>query len=129
MEGALKLKEVSYIHSEACAAGEIKHGPFALLSNQMPVIAIVMRDNCHDAMLTTIKEIRARGSPVFAIVEEGDETIEDLADFFIPVPSTGELFSPFVTAIVMQMLAYFTAKTRNCPIDFPRNLAKSVTVE
>jgi glutamine---fructose-6-phosphate transaminase (isomerizing) len=129
LEGALKLKEISYIHSEAYAAGEIKHGPFALLSTETPVIAIVMRDNCHDAMLTTIKEIRARGSPVFAIVENSDDTIIDLADYLIPVPSTSWLFTPFISSLVMQMLAYFVAKKRNCPIDFPRNLAKSVTVE
>jgi glucosamine--fructose-6-phosphate aminotransferase (isomerizing) len=129
MEGALKLKEISYIHSEAFAAGEIKHGPFALLSPKTPVIAIVTRDNCHDAMLTTINEIRARGAPVFAIVEDSDETIIDLADYLIPVPSTLDIFSPFITTVVMQMLAYFTAKKRGCPIDFPRNLAKSVTVE
>lgn len=129
LEGALKLKEISYIHSEAFAAGEIKHGPFALLSPNAPVIAIVMRDNCHDAMLTTIKEIKVRGSPIFAVAEEGDETVLDLADYLIQVPSTRDIFSPFITSVVMQMLAYFVAKKRNCPIDFPRNLAKSVTVE
>jgi glutamine---fructose-6-phosphate transaminase (isomerizing) len=129
LEGALKLKEVSYIHAEAYAAGEIKHGPFALLSKKTPVVAIVMQDNCHDAMLTTIKEIRARGSPVLAIVEDSDTTIVDLADYLIPVPSTRDIFSPFVTSVVMQLLAYFTAKKLGCPIDFPRNLAKSVTVE
>lgn len=129
LEGALKLKEISYIHSEAYAAGEIKHGPFALLSTDTPVIAIVARDNCHDAMLTSIKEIRSRGSPVFAIIEDSDDSVIDLADYLIPVPSTSEIFSPFVNSVVMQMLAYFVAKKRNCPIDFPRNLAKSVTVE
>jgi glutamine---fructose-6-phosphate transaminase (isomerizing) len=129
LEGALKLKEISYIHSEAYAAGEIKHGPFALLSSDTPVVAIVGRDNCHDAMLTTIKEIRARGSPVLAIVEDSDESIIDLADYLIPVPSTSVMFSPFVNSVVMQMLAYYVAKKRNCLIDFPRNLAKSVTVE
>ena len=129
LEGALKLKEISYIHSEAYAAGEIKHGPFALLSTKTPVIALVMRDNCHDAMLTTIKEIRARGSPVFAIVEDTDTAIVDLADYLIPVPSTMDIFSPFINSVVLQLLAYFTAKKRGCPIDFPRNLAKSVTVE
>ncbi len=129
MEGALKLKEISYIHAEAYAAGEIKHGPFSLLSPNTPVIAIVAQDNCHDAMLTSIKEIRARGSPVFAIVEDSDDDIIDLADYLIPVPSTRDIFSPFITTVVMQMLAYFAARKRNCSIDFPRNLAKSVTVE
>jgi glutamine---fructose-6-phosphate transaminase (isomerizing) len=129
MEGALKLKEISYIHAEAYAAGEIKHGPFALLSANTPVVAIIMRDNCHDAMLTTIKEIRARGSPVFAIVEDTDDSILDMSDFLIPIPSVRNIFTPFLTTVVIQMLAYYTAKKRGCPIDFPRNLAKSVTVE
>jgi glucosamine--fructose-6-phosphate aminotransferase (isomerizing) len=128
MEGALKLKEISYIHAEAYAAGEIKHGPFALLGPDTPVVAIVAGDKSHDAMLTSIKEIRARGAPIFAIVEE-DESSIDLADYLIMVPSTNDLFSPFINTMVVQLLAYFAAKKRNCPIDFPRNLAKSVTVE
>jgi glucosamine--fructose-6-phosphate aminotransferase (isomerizing) len=129
LEGALKLKEISYIHAEAYAAGEIKHGPFALLSPQTPVVAIIAGDKSHDAMLTSIKEIRARGAPIFAIVEDDDESIIDLADYLIPVPSTNELFSPFINTMVVQLMAYFAAKKRHCPIDFPRNLAKSVTVE
>jgi glutamine---fructose-6-phosphate transaminase (isomerizing) len=129
MEGALKLKEISYIHAEAYAAGEIKHGPFALLSSETPVVAVVANDRSHDAMLTSIKEIKARGAPIFAIVEDDDEGIIDLADYLIPVPAAGDLFSPFINTMVIQMLAYFAAKKRGCPIDFPRNLAKSVTVE
>jgi glutamine---fructose-6-phosphate transaminase (isomerizing) len=129
MEGALKLKEISYIHSEAYAAGEIKHGPFALLSQDTPVVAIVGSDNSHDAMLTSIKEIKARGSPVFVISEEEDETVADLADYIIPAPSTNNLFSPLVYTVIVQLIAYFAARYRQCPIDFPRNLAKSVTVE
>jgi glucosamine--fructose-6-phosphate aminotransferase (isomerizing) len=129
MEGALKLKEISYIHCEAYAAGEIKHGPFALLSKDTPVVAIIARDSSHDAMLTSIKEIKARGSPVFAIVEDNDASIVDVADYLIPVPSVNDLFSPFINTVVVQLLAYFAAKQRKCPIDFPRNLAKSVTVE
>lgn len=129
MEGALKLKEVSYIHAEAYAAGEIKHGPFALLTKETPVVAIVANDSSHDAMLTSIKEIKARGSPVIAIVEDDDETVADMVDFLIPVPATNYLFSPFVNTVAVQLLAYYTARERNCPIDFPRNLAKSVTVE
>ena len=89
MEGALKLKEISYIHSEAYAAGEIKHGPFALLNKDTPVIAIVARDSSHDAILTSIKEIKARGSPVLAIAEDGDDSVSGLADYSIPFrPST-----------------------------------------
>jgi glutamine---fructose-6-phosphate transaminase (isomerizing) len=129
MEGALKLKEISYIHSEAYAAGEIKHGPFALLCEETPVIAIIAHDSSHEAMLTSIKEIKARGSPVLAIVEDSDEAAVGLADYLIPVPAFNELFSPFINTVVVQLLAYFTARERHCPIDFPRNLAKSVTVE
>lgn len=129
MEGALKLKEVSYIYSEAYAAGEIKHGPLALLGREMPVVAIVARDNSYEAMLTNIKEIKSRGSPVFAIAEEDDDRITGIADYVIPVPRSADLFSPFTNVAVVQLLAYFTAKQRRCPIDFPRHLAKSVTVE
>lgn len=129
LEGALKLKEISYIHAEAYAAGEIKHGPFALLSPKTPVVAILAGDKSHEAMLTSIKEIRARGAPIYAIVEDDDDSIVDLADYLIPVPSTNELFSPFINTMAVQLLAYFTASKRGCPIDFPRNLAKSVTVE
>ncbi len=129
MEGALKLKEIAYIHSEAYAAGEIKHGPFALLSNKTPVIAILAHDSCYEAMLTSIKEIKARGAPVYVISEEDDELARDVADFIIPVPAIAEIYSPFINTVVVQLLAYFAASTRKCPIDFPRNLAKSVTVE
>ena len=93
------------------------------------MVAIVAGDKSHDAMLTSIKEIRARGAPICAIVEDDDESIVDMADYLIPVPSTNELFSPFINAMAVQLLAYFAANKRGCPIDFPRNLAKSVTVE
>lgn len=129
MEGALKLKEISYIHAEGYAAGELKHGPFALLGSQTPVVAIVVQDNTHEAVTTSIKEIKARHSPVLAIVSEGDETMAGLADMIVTVPRVDPLFSPVVNSVVVQLLAYFTAKERGCPIDFPRNLAKSVTVE
>jgi len=128
-EGALKLKEISYIHSEAYAAGEIKHGPFALLSPITPVVAIVSRDKSYDAMLTSIKEIKARGSRVCAIADENDDLIKDLVDCVIKVPSTSAIFSPFINTVVVQLIAYYAAKKRKCPIDYPRNLAKSVTVE
>jgi len=129
LEGALKLKEISYIHAEGYAAGELKHGPFALLSSQAPVVAIVAPDNTYDAMLTSIKEVKARGSPVLALVAEGDEVVEEVADSVIAVPKVEPLFSPVVNTVVLQLLAYYAAKQRGCPIDFPRNLAKSVTVE
>ena len=129
LEGALKLKEISYIHGEAYAAGELKHGPFALLGSNTPVIAIVAQDNTYEAMLTNIKEVKARSSPVIALAEEGDEAIGELADSVITVPQIDALFSPVVNAVALQLLAYYTARQRGCPIDFPRNLAKSVTVE
>jgi glucosamine--fructose-6-phosphate aminotransferase (isomerizing) len=129
LEGALKLKEISYIHAEGYAAGELKHGPFALLSGKAPVVAIVAPDNTYDVMLTNIKEVKARSSPVLALVEEGDEVVAEVGDSVIVVPKVDPLFSPVVNTVVLQLLAYYAAKERGCPIDFPRNLAKSVTVE
>jgi len=129
LEGALKLKEISYIHAEGYAAGETKHGPFALLGKDTPVIAIVAGDSTREAMLTNIKEIKARGSPVIAVAAEDDGTIEELADSVINVPPIDTLFSPVVNVVALQLLAYYTARERGCSIDFPRNLAKSVTVE
>jgi glutamine---fructose-6-phosphate transaminase (isomerizing) len=129
LEGALKLKEISYIHAEGYAAGELKHGPFALLGSSTPVVAVVARDNTYDAVLTSIKEIKARKSPVLVVAPEGDEGIEGLADTVISVPRVDPLFSPIVNTVVLQLLAYYAARQRGCPIDFPRNLAKSVTVE
>ena len=129
LEGALKLKEISYIHAEGYAAGELKHGPFALLGEQSPVIAVVARDNTYEAMLTNIKEVKARKSPVIAIVEQGDEDIDKLVDSVITLPKVDTLFSPVLNIVALQLLAYYTAKERGCPIDYPRNLAKSVTVE
>ncbi|MBA7693027.1 Glutamine--fructose-6-phosphate aminotransferase [isomerizing] [subsurface metagenome] len=129
LEGALKLKEISYIHAEGYAAGELKHGSFALLGSDTPVIAIVARDNTYEAMLTNIREVKTRRSPVIALAEDGDEAIGELADSVITVPRVDAIFSPVVNLVTLQLLAYHTAKKRGCPIDFPRNLAKSVTVE
>jgi glucosamine--fructose-6-phosphate aminotransferase (isomerizing) len=129
LEGALKIKEISYLHAEGYAAGELKHGPFSLLQKNTPVIAIVARDFTYDAMITTIKEIKSRKSPVIALIREDDHETEALADMAIKVPGSHMLFSPIVNTIALQLLAYYTAKFRECPIDFPRNLAKSVTVE
>jgi glucosamine--fructose-6-phosphate aminotransferase (isomerizing) len=129
LEGALKLKEISYIHAEGYAAGELKHGPFSLLGEKTPVVALAVKDNTYDATVTSIKEIKARRSPVIALAGEDDEVMPGLADMVITVPKTDPLFSPVVNITALQLLAYFTAKERGCPIDFPRNLAKSVTVE
>jgi len=129
LEGALKMKEISYIHAEAYAAGELKHGPFALLQKDTPVVAIVSQDSTYDAMLTNIKEVKSRKSPVIALVREDDHETEKLVDMVIRVPDTHSILSPIVNTITLQLLAYYAAKYRDCPIDFPRNLAKSVTVE
>ena len=129
LEGALKLKEVSYIHAEGYAAGELKHGPFALLSSETPVVAVVAQDGTYEAMLTNIKEIKARKSPLIVLAEEGNEAIEELAEFVIFTPRIDTILSPVPNSVALQLLAYHTAKERGCPIDTPRNLAKSVTVE
>ncbi len=129
LEGALKMKEIAYIHAEGYAAGELKHGPFALLTPDTPVIAITAGDNTYETLLANIKEIKARESPVIAVAEEGDDEIEKYVDFVITVPRVHPIFSPVVNSIALQLLAYYTAKERGCSIDTPRNLAKSVTVE
>jgi glutamine---fructose-6-phosphate transaminase (isomerizing) len=129
LEGALKLKEISYIHAEGQAAGEIKHGTLALFTSKTPVIALVAKDNTYGPMLTSIKEMNARGAMVVAIAEEGDASVRDIADSVLYVPRIDPLFSPVLNAVTLQLLAYYAAKHRGCPIDFPRNLAKSVTVE
>jgi len=129
LEGALKLKEVSYIHAEGYPAGELKHGPFALLTPTTPVIAIVAQDDTYEAMLANIKEIKARESPVIAVADEADEDIEKYVDEVIRVPRVDSLFSPVLNSVALQLLAYYAAKERGCSIDMPRNLAKSVTVK
>ena len=129
LEGALKLKEISYIHAEGYPAGELKHGPFALLTPNTPVIAIAARDDTYEAVLANIKEIKARESPVIALADEADEEIEKFADHVIRVPGVAPIFSPVINSVVLQLLAYYAAKERGCSIDMPRNLAKSVTVK
>ncbi len=128
LEGALKLKEISYIHAEAYPGGEIKHGPFALLRKNTPVVAVVPKDDTYEPTLTSIKEIKARGPQVIAIAQSDDDIIDQYVDTVIRVPKTDPLFSPFVNTVALQLLAYYAAKERNCPIDLPANLAKSVTV-
>ena len=129
LEGALKLKEISYIHAEGYAAGELKHGPFALLGEKTPVVAIVARDDTYEAMMANIREVKARKSPVLLLVGEEDDVADGLADWVINVPRVDSMFSPVVNTVTLQLLAYYAAKQRGCSIDFPRNLAKSVTVE
>ena len=127
MEGALKMKEISYIHAESYPAGELKHGPLALITKGMPVVAIVAKDETYDKMIGNIREVSARGAMVIAISPEKE--LEEYADYRIPVPESSPQFSPFVNTIAVQLLAYHTANLRGCDIDKPRNLAKSVTVE
>jgi glucosamine--fructose-6-phosphate aminotransferase (isomerizing) len=128
-EGALKLKEISYIHAEAYPAGEMKHGPIALVDKHLPVVAIIPRDPWHDKMISQVEQVKARGGVVVAVATEGDETTEALADFVLEIPETPWLLSPVTTVIPLQMLAYHIATLRGLDVDQPRNLAKSVTVE
>ncbi len=129
MEGALKLKEISYIHAEGFAAGELKHGPLALISKDTPVVALATGSPTYDKMLNNIKEVKARGAPVLAIAGMDDTEIEKYVDAVIRVPVTDELLYPILSSVVVQLLAYYSADALGCPIDMPRNLAKSVTVE
>ena len=129
LEGALKLKEISYIHAEGFAAGELKHGPFALLTKDTPVVAIVTQDETYEKILANIGEIKARGSTVIAIAEDKDTEIEKHADYVIRFPTSSRVLPCIAITVVLQLLAYHVAHLRKCPIDKPRNLAKSVTVE
>jgi glucosamine--fructose-6-phosphate aminotransferase (isomerizing) len=129
LEGALKLKEISYIHSEAYPGGEMKHGPIALLSSNFPIIAIVTKNQLYDKMISNIQEAKARKAPVILIATEGDSQAKELAEDVIFVPQTMELLEPLVNTLVLQLLSYHTAVLLGKDVDRPRNLAKSVTVE
>jgi len=129
LEGALKLKEISYIHAEGFAAGELKHGPFALLTKKTPVIAITTKNQTYDKIIANIGEIKARGPKVIAIAEKNDEEIEKHADFVIRFPSNKKITSCIPISIILQLISYYVADLKGCNIDKPRNLAKSVTVE
>ena len=129
LEGALKLKEISYIHAEGYPAAEMKHGPIALIDQNMPVIFIASHDSTYDKIINNIEEVRARKGRVIVIATEGDNTISAKADHVIYVPPTMEFLTPLLTIIPLQLLAYFIAVIRGCDVDQPRNLAKSVTVE
>ena len=128
-EGALKLKEISYIHAEGYPAGEMKHGPIALIDRDMPVVVIAPQDPWYEKMLSQIEQAKARGGMVIAVATDGDEQIAALADQVLWVPKTPWLLSPIVTVIPLQLLAYHIAALRGLDVDQPRNLAKSVTVE
>ena len=129
LEGALKLKELSYVHAEGHPAGELKHGPIALIEEGVPVVAVATQCHVYRKMLSNIQEVRARGARVIAVATEGDAEIGALADHVLEVPATPELMSPVVVTVPMQLLAYHVATLRGCDVDQPRNLAKSVTVE
>ncbi|MBM3932829.1 MAG: glutamine--fructose-6-phosphate transaminase (isomerizing) [SAR202 cluster bacterium] len=129
MEGALKLKEISYIHAEGYPAGEMKHGPISLIDENMPVVALIPHDNLYEKMLSNIQEVRARGGKVIAICTEGDVELPKIADDVIFTPKSSPLISPMLMAVPIQLLAYHIAVRRGCDVDQPRNLAKSVTVE
>jgi len=129
LEGALKLKEISYIHAEGYPAAEMKHGPIALIDELMPVVFIAPRDGVHGKIVSNIEEVRARGGQVIAVVTEGDTTITPLVDHVITIPETLDMLTPILTSVPLQLLAYYVAVRRGCNVDQPRNLAKSVTVE
>jgi glucosamine--fructose-6-phosphate aminotransferase (isomerizing) len=129
MEGALKLKEVSYIHAEGYAAGEMKHGPIALIDNKMPVVAIVPRNYLYSKMMSNIEEIKARDGIVIAVGTKGDELLRRKVDHVIEIPETPQLLTPAVAVVPLQLLAYHIALLKGCDVDQPRNLAKTVTVE
>jgi glucosamine--fructose-6-phosphate aminotransferase (isomerizing) len=129
LEGALKLKEISYIHAEGYPAAEMKHGPIALIDENMPVFVIATNGSTHDKIVSNIQEVKSRGGIVTAVVTEGDEIIKKMADHTIEIPVTEEPFTPLLSVIPLQLLAYYIAVMRNCDVDQPRNLAKSVTVE
>ena len=129
MEGALKLKEISYIHAEGYPAGEMKHGPISLIDEDMPVVAIAPKDSLWDKMRSNISEVQARGGNIIAVASEDDAEIAELSDDVIAIPRSSEIISPFLVSLPMQLIAYHIGVRRGCDIDQPRNLAKTVTVE
>ncbi|MGB3079579.1 MAG: SIS domain-containing protein, partial [Saprospiraceae bacterium] len=129
LEGALKLKEISYIHAEGYPAAEMKHGPIALIDEHMPVVVLATNQSAYDKLLSNIMEVKARKGTVIAIVSNGAKEIRKFADHVIEIPTTAEPFSPLLSVIPTQLLSYHIARLRGCNVDQPRNLAKSVTVE
>ena len=129
LEGALKLKEISYIHAEGCPAAEMKHGPIALVDENMPVVFIANQGPSYEKVMSNMMEVKARRGIIIAIITEGDKNAKGIADYPIEIPKTSDLMMPFVASIPIQLLAYHIARLRGCDIDKPRNLAKSVTVE
>ena len=129
LEGALKLKEISYIHAEGYPAAEMKHGPIALIDENMPIVVIANKGSQYEKIVSNVQEIKARNGQIIAIVNEGDTTLKEIANYCIEIPETIEAFTPLITTIPLQLLSYHIAVMRGCNVDQPRNLAKSVTVE
>jgi glucosamine--fructose-6-phosphate aminotransferase (isomerizing) len=129
LEGALKLKEVSYIHAEGYAAGEMKHGPIALIDKDMPVVVLAPKDRLYEKTVSNLMEVKARHAPVIAFVAEGERELGKIADAVFTIPDTHPLLSPILFTVPLQLLAYHIAVLRGADVDQPRNLAKSVTVE
>ena len=129
LEGALKLKEISYIHAEGYPAAEMKHGPIALIDERMPVVVIAPKQGHYDKIVSNIQEIKSRSGIIVAVVTKGDTQVRELADYIIEIPETSDALSPLITTIPLQLLSYHIAVMRGCNVDQPRNLAKSVTVE
>jgi glucosamine--fructose-6-phosphate aminotransferase (isomerizing) len=129
LEGALKLKEISYIHAEGYPAAEMKHGPIALVDENLPVVFVATKDSFHEKVLSNMQEIKARKGKVISVITEGDEISQQLSKDVMQVPATDELVAPLLTVIPLQLLAYHIGVAKGCDVDKPRNLAKSVTVE
>jgi glucosamine--fructose-6-phosphate aminotransferase (isomerizing) len=129
LEGALKLKEISYIHAEGYPAAEMKHGPIALVDDQLPVVFIATRDVYHEKLKSNMQEIKARKGRVIAVITEGDTEAADLCEDFIVVPEADEIVAPMLSVVPLQLLAYYIGVAKGLDVDKPRNLAKSVTVE
>ena len=129
LEGALKLKEISYIHAEGYPAAEMKHGPIALIDEEMPVVVIANKNETYEKVVSNIQEVKARKGKIIAIVTEGDTTVKGMADYCIEVPETDDVLIPLISVVPLQLLSYHIAVMRGCNVDQPRNLAKSVTVE
>jgi glucosamine--fructose-6-phosphate aminotransferase (isomerizing) len=129
LEGALKLKEISYIHAEGYPAAEMKHGPIALIDEEMPVVVVATEQQTYEKVVSNIQEVKSRKGKIISIVSQGDEMVKNMSDFCVEIPKTEELLSPLVASVPLQLLAYHVALLRGCDVDKPRNLAKSVSVE
>ena len=129
MEGSLKLKEISYIHCDAYAGGELKHGPIALIENNTAVITLLTQESLKDKMISNVREVSTRGGNIFAVVNEDDTTSKEVVDSIVYIPKTIDILTPLISVVPLQLISYYIAKQKGCDVDKPRNLAKSVTVE